>query len=279
VVKLLLDKGAHTEAKDTMFRHTALLDAAYKGYEGIVRMLLDKGANIEAKGSLIVQDERGILRLVDVGANITAVTLAAANGKAGIVKLLLDRGARPEAEEGRTASTSAALLLPTPAVTMLREAAAGHWVKTASGAQGPVQPDLPSTTRMAGLYRSDPATTTDSKIFHKYLRFSCDGTVRSIGAVGGSTQGELAEGATSVDRVLDEGEGGSGTYRIQETAIRFSAQSRAGAVDYEGQIEGTGLSLDVISRINGHHGHEVYHVVRPGKCEAAPGAVAPETPR
>jgi hypothetical protein len=48
VVKLLLDKGAETEAKDVC-GCTPLLWAAHNGHKIVVKLLLDKGADVEAK--------------------------------------------------------------------------------------------------------------------------------------------------------------------------------------------------------------------------------------
>ncbi|KAH7230919.1 hypothetical protein BKA59DRAFT_504533 [Fusarium tricinctum] len=48
IVKLLLDKGAEVEAKDSKYGHTPLSLAAENGYEAVVKLLLDKGnARIE----------------------------------------------------------------------------------------------------------------------------------------------------------------------------------------------------------------------------------------
>ena len=86
-VKLLLDKGANTEAKDNTGM-TALIWAAGKDNAG-VKMLLDRGANIEAKSS----------------DGTTALMEAALEDKTEIVKLLLDKGASINAKNmyGRTA--------------------------------------------------------------------------------------------------------------------------------------------------------------------------------
>ncbi|EXA28422.1 hypothetical protein FOVG_19972 [Fusarium oxysporum f. sp. pisi HDV247] len=51
IVKLLLDKGAEIEAKDSEYGRTPLSWAAESGYEAVVKLLLDKGAEIEAKDS------------------------------------------------------------------------------------------------------------------------------------------------------------------------------------------------------------------------------------
>jgi hypothetical protein len=70
VVKLLLEKGANIEAKDTFYGSTPLQWAATKGHPEIARELLAKGAQGEAE--LLAQ--------------------AAAGGDAALVKVVLDRG-------------------------------------------------------------------------------------------------------------------------------------------------------------------------------------------
>ncbi|KAM5342893.1 hypothetical protein ACJ41O_013859 [Fusarium nematophilum] len=87
VVRLLLDRGAHTEAVDQWGR-TPLSWAAVEGHEAIVRLLLDRGAHTEAA------DEEGS----------TPLLRAAEGGHETVVRLLLDRGAHTEEadEEGWT---------------------------------------------------------------------------------------------------------------------------------------------------------------------------------
>ncbi|CZR65340.1 related to nucleoside phosphorylase [Phialocephala subalpina] len=88
VVKLLLDKGAEPETKDTWYGQTPLLWAAGKGHEAVVKLLLDKGAEPESKAS----------------SGRTPLSWAAENGHEAVVKLLLDKGAEPETKDtaGRT---------------------------------------------------------------------------------------------------------------------------------------------------------------------------------
>ncbi|KAH6977638.1 hypothetical protein EDB80DRAFT_265352 [Ilyonectria destructans] len=88
VVKLLLEKGAKIEAKDSSYGRTPLKWAAHNGHEATVKLLLEKGADVEAK------DEHGR----------TPLSWAAANGHEAIVKLLLEKGAKIEAKDiwGRT---------------------------------------------------------------------------------------------------------------------------------------------------------------------------------
>jgi ankyrin repeat protein len=49
VVKLLLEKGAELESKDTEYSRTPLLWAAEKGHEAVVKLLLEKDVDLESK--------------------------------------------------------------------------------------------------------------------------------------------------------------------------------------------------------------------------------------
>jgi ankyrin repeat protein len=80
VVKLLLEKGAEIEAKDSEYGRTPLSWAAFDGHEAVVKLLLEKGAEVEAK------DHHGR----------TPLSRAAGNGHKAVVKLLLENGAGVE---------------------------------------------------------------------------------------------------------------------------------------------------------------------------------------
>ncbi|KAM5349335.1 hypothetical protein ACJ41O_005840 [Fusarium nematophilum] len=89
VVRLLLERGANTEAADKIEGWTPLWWAAEKGHEAVVRLLLERGAHTEAA------DEGGW----------TPLGMAAEKGHKPVVRLLLDRGADTEAADkiwGRT---------------------------------------------------------------------------------------------------------------------------------------------------------------------------------
>ncbi|KAH7117287.1 hypothetical protein B0J13DRAFT_514240, partial [Dactylonectria estremocensis] len=89
VVKLLLEKGAEIDAKDSEYdSRTPLSWAAANGREAIIKLLLEKGADVESK------DQWGR----------TPLLRAAGNGHEAIVKLLLETGADIEFkdEDGRT---------------------------------------------------------------------------------------------------------------------------------------------------------------------------------
>ncbi|KAF5239307.1 hypothetical protein FANTH_10010 [Fusarium anthophilum] len=84
IVKLLLDKGAEAEAKDSEYGRTPLLWASRNGYEGVVQLLVERGAKVEARDSKYGQ---------------TPLSWAAKNGHAAFVKLLLDKGASTESKD------------------------------------------------------------------------------------------------------------------------------------------------------------------------------------
>ncbi|KAH7114765.1 hypothetical protein B0J13DRAFT_488099, partial [Dactylonectria estremocensis] len=77
VVKLLLEKGAEIEAKDSEHGRTPLSWAAENGHEAIVKLLLEKGADVESKAEY----------------GRTPLWWAAEHGHEAIVKLLLEKGA------------------------------------------------------------------------------------------------------------------------------------------------------------------------------------------
>ena len=48
-MKLLLEKGAELESRDTRYGRTPLSWAAVKGREAVVKLLLEKGAELESR--------------------------------------------------------------------------------------------------------------------------------------------------------------------------------------------------------------------------------------
>ena len=88
IVRLLLEKGANTEATDGD-GNTPLIAAAESGHEAVVRLLLEHGANIEAKDKY----------------DNTPLIKAADHGHEAVVRLLLEHGANSDAtnREGYTA--------------------------------------------------------------------------------------------------------------------------------------------------------------------------------
>ena len=128
VVKLLVERGAKLESKDTIHSRTPLSSAAANNHEAVVRMLVKKGADLESK------DNRGqtplswaagngheavVKYLLEQGADLesenhlglTPLSCAAENGYEAVVKLLVEKGAKLESKDifrGRTPLSSAA---------------------------------------------------------------------------------------------------------------------------------------------------------------------------
>jgi len=88
-VKLLLEKNADIETKDTKYGQTPLSWAAQNGHEAIVELLLEKNADTETKDTKYGQ---------------TPLSWAAEDGHEAIVKLLLEKNADTETkdEDGQT---------------------------------------------------------------------------------------------------------------------------------------------------------------------------------
>ena len=80
VVKLLLEKGAIADNKDTKSGKTPLSCAASNGHKSVVKLLLEKGVEVDSK---------------DTKFRRTPMTWVAANGHEPVVKLLLEKGAIP----------------------------------------------------------------------------------------------------------------------------------------------------------------------------------------
>ncbi|RBR25720.1 uncharacterized protein FIESC28_01473 [Fusarium coffeatum] len=90
VVKLLLNKGAEIEAKDSEYGLTPLLWAVRNGYKAVVEILLEKGADIEA---------------TDTKRDQTPLSWATEKGHDAIARLLLDKGAEIEAKDSQYGQT------------------------------------------------------------------------------------------------------------------------------------------------------------------------------
>ena len=58
-MKLLLEKGADVESKDSQYGRTPLSWAAEKGHEAVVKLLLEKGADVESKDTMARRRCRG----------------------------------------------------------------------------------------------------------------------------------------------------------------------------------------------------------------------------
>jgi len=123
VVKLLLERGAEIEAKDSNYGRTALSWAAEKGHEVVVKLLLENCAALETKSNsgwmpllyaVYYSREAVVKLLLEKGAEIeakdkdygrTALSWAAEKGHEVVVKLLLEKGAELEAEDKRHGQT------------------------------------------------------------------------------------------------------------------------------------------------------------------------------
>jgi ankyrin repeat protein len=93
VVKLLLDKGADAERRESFFGCTALMFACMSGGWDSVKLLLDRGADVNATDSL----------------QRTALTVAHSVDNEEAAKLLLQRGAKAqESNTGRIWQTARA---------------------------------------------------------------------------------------------------------------------------------------------------------------------------
>ncbi len=109
VVKLLLDRGADVNARDSR-GYTPLLSASEMGHLDIVKQLLEGGADVNARDShgytpLLLASQMGYLdvvkHLLEKGADVnakrhkgfTALMVASRVGYLDFVKLLLDKGA------------------------------------------------------------------------------------------------------------------------------------------------------------------------------------------
>ncbi|GLI73288.1 hypothetical protein PoHVEF18_001503 [Penicillium ochrochloron] len=133
VVKVLLEKGADVEARDSdadveaedsKYGRTPLSWAAERGRAAVVKLLLEKGADVEAKDSeydrtpLSWAAERGheavVELLLENSADVeaedskygrTPLSWAAERGRAAVVKLLLEKGADAEAKDSEYSRT------------------------------------------------------------------------------------------------------------------------------------------------------------------------------
>ncbi len=122
VGKLLLEKGAELETKDSEYSQTPLSWAAQKGHEAVVKLLLEKGAELESKDSysrtpLLWAAENGheavVKLLLEKGAELetkdwagqTPLSRAAQKGYEAVVKLLLEKGAELESKDSEYSHT------------------------------------------------------------------------------------------------------------------------------------------------------------------------------
>ncbi|MGD1154673.1 MAG: PEGA domain-containing protein [Terriglobia bacterium] len=107
--------------------------------------------------------------------------------------------------------------------------------------------------RLEGLYQSESVEGAFAQARH-LLRFYTDGTVIGAAVAGGAS--------AEINAWFHKGYEDSGTYQIQGSTIRFSLTSKDGTVDYSGKMQKDTLTLDSLSHINGHRGHDRYHLVK-----------------
>lgn len=99
-----------------------------------------------------------------------------------------------------------------------------------------------------GLYQSKKDD------YSSYLRFFNDNTVLS--------KSSSDDPKTAAKWMHESNEGTSkGNFSIQGNAIKFSASSLSGTVDYSGEIKGNSLLLNIHSHINDFRGSREYHFV------------------
>ena len=87
--RILLDRGANANAKDSEFEAAAIMWASSRGHRDIVQLLCERGADVNAK------DKEGN----------TALQGSALCGHIAVVELLLRQGANIEATNGETGET------------------------------------------------------------------------------------------------------------------------------------------------------------------------------
>ena len=90
VLKLLLDKGAELETRDTRYSQTPLSWAVQYGREAVVKLLLEKGAELETRDTEYCQ---------------TPLSWAVRYGHGAVVELLLEKGAELETRDTRYGQT------------------------------------------------------------------------------------------------------------------------------------------------------------------------------
>jgi hypothetical protein len=100
-----------------------------------------------------------------------------------------------------------------------------------------------SRLRYNGVYRSAKAATTTSGNVWKYLRFYSDGTVIEVTSLGEPEQiwKWFSKGHPHIS---------AGKFMIEGNTLSFSTASAQGTVDFNGQIDGDQLHLDIYSHIN-----------------------------
>jgi hypothetical protein len=84
VVKLLLEKGAELDSKDTIYGRTPLSWTAKTGREAVVKLLLEKGAGLDSKdiGDRTPLSWAAVKHLLEKGAELEPKEQAQGGGEA-----------------------------------------------------------------------------------------------------------------------------------------------------------------------------------------------------
>jgi hypothetical protein len=96
--------------------------------------------------------------------------------------------------------------------------------------------------------------TKDREYYCKYFRFYPDGVV-----IGVSTSGNPQEIKGWFRRPYND----TGSYRIEGSKIKFSLTSHEGTIDYEGEISGYTLRLNIHSHINDYRATKEFVWIAP----------------
>lgn len=124
--------------------------------------------------------------------------------------------------------------------------------KTIAGTTRPDQIALDSNSTIEGLYQSVPIGESLT-----FLRFYSDGIVIEVATTADATPADMLRWFR---RPFDSW----GKYEIQGSTIQFSITSPEGVVDYRGELQGTTLTLDSLSHINGRQFHDSFRLVTTG---------------
>jgi hypothetical protein len=117
---------------------------------------------------------------------------------------------------------------------------------------GPLFAAADEHVRFDGLYAT--SKFQDGVRYSKYLKFLPDGVVMGVSTVGEPK--DIQEWFNPKNENV-----GRGRYRLNGSRIWFSLTSKAGVVDYVGEVIGGDLQLFSHSQINQNEGEETYSFV------------------
>jgi ankyrin repeat protein len=299
IVRALIDAGADVNARTPQRNVSALFIASQNGHPEIVRALIEAKADVDVINSdaeevCVYKDIGGGVSLIDLDCGKKAVfrqainplMAASENGHQEIVRALVDAGADVRIKSSTSGVTALSLASKNghqEIVRLLEEAESGsrgqrrpaRWQEWRSEQNQPqVAKPIPASSRPAacgplppntglrfdGLYQA--AGENPSQWY--YLRFYVDGTVLSSSFTGGTPQ-QVAH--YYLNKQHDST--ASGCVTIVSAKLQFATVSKEGAVEYSGSVQGDGLALHTISRINGHVADKLYRF-NPIQFEATP---------